>query len=129
MNQPEIDVKTLLYNSLQFRYHKHIRTKYKIKTPQIQVLSALYYVTILFNPPQGGVKSQLYSLLPHIDRVFINRSLSKLVVAGLIEYDRGDGAYNYSLTLTPTGIEVIESLFTVGKVEEFLNSKVKGLDL
>ena len=125
----DIDIKALLFNSLQFRYNKHIRTKYNITTPHLQVLSSLYYLTITNPPNKMRVKHGLRQLNPQMVHKALFKHVGRLVTAGLVEYDKGDGAYNYNLELTSLGVEVIESLFTVGKVEGFLNSKVKGLSL
>jgi hypothetical protein len=116
------DVRLLLYHCLQFGYHKHVRTSYRINVNQLSILTAIYYATQI-NPKRwkGSVKQCIKTLNPQLNGHYILRDLDILDSRGLITYNERHPK-DYKIKLTSEGKQVISSLFDPEAIDSFIEA-------
>ena len=124
----EIATDILLFNSLQYAATKKIRQQYNLTSPELQILSSIYYLQVIrpVNSPTGKAKrvnkAQIRELNPQMNASIILHRLQKLFIAGLIDYEPNE-SYKYKLALTIEGKQVIESIFSLSNIYDLLESK------
>ena len=110
----------LIYTFAQWVHTKHIRHQYRLTGGRFSVFLSIYYATKI-NPKPKGLKSRLMKLNPQLNQVYIEKTLSILADKGLIVYERTDNSHKYTLELTVEGIRVVDELYGVRSIGEFLD--------
>lgn len=113
----------LLYTCLQFGYHKHVRTRYKLNVNQLHVLTSIYYA-LKVNPKRwkGSVKQCIRTLNPQMRPQYILRDLHVLNDKELITYNEINPK-NYGVKLTKEGERVIIELFDAESITTYIEGE------